>query len=144
MENNQNMTLQQEMRERNASAEKNIWIAKMIFEGLAMVLAGILFLGFIDQLSYNNLAWEINGIVVLLAFLACGFMSSYLGRRCVNYYCGSYRCKKCGHIHFLSKSDIINDDTCLNKVHLECPQCGKKSWQRKVHLNAEQPVDQEK
>ena len=63
---------------------------------------------------------------------------------CVNHYCGAYRCEKCGHIHFPSKKVTLNADGIFNKTHLECPQCGQKSWQTKMFLNAERSVNQEK
>ena len=48
---------------------------------------------------------------------------------------GYYECQKCGHRHIPRYSSVFWA-MCVNRTrYMKCPECGKKSWQKKVLSN---------
>ena len=45
---------------------------------------------------------------------------------------GYYECKKCGHRHIPRYSSVFWAMHINRTRYMKCPECGKRSWQRKV------------
>ena len=45
---------------------------------------------------------------------------------------GYYECKECGHKHVPTFSQVLWAMHMGRTRYLKCPNCGKKSWQKKV------------
>ena len=45
---------------------------------------------------------------------------------------GYYECKECGHRYVPEYKAVVNAMHMGRKRYMKCPECGKKSWQKKV------------
>ena len=45
---------------------------------------------------------------------------------------GYYKCAECGHKHVPTFSKVLWAPHMGRTRHMKCPECGKKSWQKKV------------
>lgn len=97
-----------------------ILIALMVF----IVIAGALVSSYLVSESW--LRAVIMGICFLLIFVIAPFCWRIETKT------GYYQCGKCGHKYIPSyKASIWSPHMVLNK-HMKCPECGKRSWQKKV------------
>ena len=97
-----------------------ILIALMVF----IVIAGALVSSYLVSESW--LRAVIMGICFLLIFVIAPFCWRIETKT------GYYQCGKCGHKYIQSyKASIWSPHMVLNK-YMKCPECGKRSWQKKV------------
>ena len=97
-----------------------ILIALMVF----IVIAGALVSSYLVSESW--LRAVIMGICFLLIFVNAPFCWRIETKT------GYYECGKCGHKYIPSyKASIWSPHMVLNK-YMKCPECGKRSWQKKV------------
>ena len=97
-----------------------ILIALMVF----IVIAGALVSSYLVSESW--LRAVIMGICFLLIFVIAPFCWR------IEIKTGYYQCGKCGHKYIPSyKASIWSPHMVLNK-YMKCPECGKRSWQKKV------------
>ena len=97
-----------------------ILIALMVF----IVIAGALVSSYLVSESW--LRAVIMGICFLLIFVIAPFCWRIETKT------GYYQCGKCGHKYIPSyKASIWSPHMVLNK-YMKCPECGKRSWQKKV------------
>ena len=97
-----------------------ILIALMVF----IVIAGALVSSYLVSESW--LRAVIMGICFLLIFVIAPFCWRIETKT------GYYQCGKCGHNYIPSyKASIWSPHMVLNK-YMKCPECGKRSWQKKV------------
>lgn len=97
-----------------------ILIALMVF----IVIAGALVSSYLVSESW--LRAVIMGICFLLIFVIAPFCWRIETKT------GYYQCGKCGHKYIPSyKASIWSPHRVLNK-YMKCPECGKRSWQKKV------------
>ena len=97
-----------------------ILIALMVF----IVIAGALVSSYLVSESW--LRAVIMGICFLLIFVIAPFCWRIETKT------GYYQCGKCGHKYIPSyKASIWSPHMGLTK-YMKCPECGKKSWQKKV------------
>ena len=97
-----------------------ILIALMVF----IVIAGALVSSYLVSESW--LRAVIMGICFLLIFVNAPFCWRIETKT------GYYQCGKCGHKYIPSyKASIWSPHMVLNK-YMKCPECGKRSWQKKV------------
>lgn len=45
---------------------------------------------------------------------------------------GYFKCPECGHCHIPTLSEVVNSRNSFTKRELMCPNCKKKTWQKKV------------
>ena len=45
---------------------------------------------------------------------------------------GYYECKECHHKYIPAYKSVFMSMHCGRTRYMECPECGKKSWQKKV------------
>ena len=97
-----------------------ILIALMVF----IVIAGALVSSYLVSESW--LRAVIMGICFLLIFVIAPFCWRIETKT------GYYQCSECGHKYIPSyKASIWAPHMVLNK-YMKCPECGKRSWQKKV------------
>lgn len=97
-----------------------VLIALMVF----LVVAGSLVSSFL--VSENWLRAVIMGICFLLIFVIAPFCWRIETKT------GYYQCSECGHKYVPTyKASIWAPHMVLNK-YMKCPECGKRSWQKKV------------
>lgn len=72
---------------------------------------------------------------VRVALIFCGFVPSMMGFGValkLEQVAGYYRCGECGHCHVPTFKAVCCATHMGRTRHLKCPECGKKSWQKKV------------
>ncbi len=95
------------------------------------------------------------GILVSIILIACVFIASFakmddiyrilvivagtipfvIGIGCalrIEQVAGYYECRNCGHKYVPEFKHILFSVHTLRTRHMKCPECGKKSWQKKV------------
>lgn len=50
---------------------------------------------------------------------------------------GYYECKHCNHRYVPTYNDVTSAQSFFNTRYMKCPECGKKSWQKKIISNEE-------
>lgn len=151
MENNREMGIQQQLTARKATAEKSVWNAKLFFEVLTVVAIIALMISiyilvghqnpkdpegpmsiheWFDYYDYHQAQaerWLLITVMIGVCFCICAAITDRL-----DYYCGGYRCEKCGHIHVPAKKDVSHSFGMGNRRYLRCPACSQNSWQTKM------------
>lgn len=111
------------------SAERNARFL-LTLEIVLGYLASISFFVLVFVASFGNLAtgWRISLIVL-------GFLEFLVGI----YFClriekdaGFYECAHCHHKHIPTFKQVFCSMHMGRTRYMKCPQCGKKSWQKKV------------
>ena len=93
-------------------------------------LASISFMVLIFVASFGNIAmgWRIGLIVLGCLELLVGFYFCL----CIEKDAGFYECEHCHHKHIPTFKQILWSMHLGRTRYMQCPECGKKSWQKKV------------
>ena len=70
-----------------------------------------------------------------ILLILAGFIASFIGfcfALRIEQSAGYYECQKCGHRHIPTYKDVLLAPHIGRTRKLKCPDCGKKSWQKKV------------
>lgn len=110
-----------------AKQNRKLFISSCVtaFITVAFYLCTVLVAGF--TLEENNLAF---GVVMCIAFviLLVGLLFSFVME--VN--AGYHECRNCGHKFVPTYKEAILAAHTPTKKYLKCPECGKKTWAKKV------------
>ena len=97
-----------------------VLIALMVFT----VVAGCLISSYLVTENW------IRGIILGISFLIVLLVAPFCWR--IETKTGYYQCSKCGHKYVPGyKASVWTPHMGLTK-YMKCPECGKKSWQKKV------------
>lgn len=70
-----------------------------------------------------------------ILLILAGFIASFIGfcfALRIEQSAGYYECQKCRHRHIPTYKDVLLAPHIGRTRKLKCPDCGKKSWQKKV------------
>ena len=91
---------------------------------ILVLLAGCIVAGCVELEEWKRVIIVIAGLVPLI--IAIPFMLK------IEQVAGYYECKECGH-RYVPTLKQINLSMHMGRTrYLKCPNCGKKSWQKKV------------
>ena len=80
--------------------------------------------------AYLNIA-EYLRIIIALVGLAICLVGIFCACR-IEQKAGYYKCKLCNHTYVPTFKDFVNAPHMGRTRYMKCPNCGKKSWQKKV------------
>ena len=128
MENNEqkNEQLLLDMTKELERKNKTIWTSMWIIMSVCIIalLGGITIAAFLIPEGVWQLV-TIIGLAVL--FLIPCFYALKL-----EVSVGAYKCKKCGHEIVPTYSQALNAMHCGTTRYLKCPECGKRTWCKKI------------
>ena len=82
---------------------------------------------FVEKMpDFETLGAIIMGVLTALFFVACCMLCR------VEQVAGYYQCKECKHTYVPTYKSVILAPHMGRTRYMKCPQCGKKSWQKKV------------
>ena len=70
-------------------------------------------------------------VIICLTGVIPGLLGIFLALK-LEQVAGYYKCKHCGHTHVPSYNRMLWAMHMGRTRYMECPKCGKKSWQKKV------------
>ena len=128
MENNdkKNEQLLLEMAKELERKNKTIWISMWVIMSVSIIalLAGVLIAGFLIPEG----VWQLVAIIgIVVIFLIPCFYALKL-----EISVGAYKCKNCGHEIVPTYKQALNAMHRGTTRYLKCPECGKRSWCKKV------------
>ena len=74
---------------------------------------------------------EYKRIIIVLVALAICLVGIFFACR-IEQKAGYYKCKLCNHTYVPTFKDFVNAPHMARTRYMKCPNCGKKSWQKKV------------
>ena len=80
--------------------------------------------------AYLNIAEYLRIIIVLVGLAIC-LVGIFFACR-IEQKAGYYKCKQCKHTYVPTFKDFVNAPHMGRTRYMKCPNCGKKSWQKKV------------
>ena len=98
-----------------------------IFIGISSCI--ILF-GLVILAALLNIQDWLRAVLIVIGFIF-GFVGFFVAVR-IEQVAGYYECKECGHKYVPSYKDVNMAPHMLRTRYMKCPNCGKKSWQKKV------------
>ena len=98
-----------------------------IFIGIS---SSIILLGLVILAALLNIKDWLRVVLILIGFIF-GFVGFFVAVR-IEQVAGYYECKECGHKYVPSYKDVNMAPHMLRTRYMKCPNCGKKSWQKKV------------
>lgn len=115
-----------EMVKQKEEADKRLLAVEYILIGLSVVVivAASLIAAYVNMPDYLRLIIVIAGVVLCLPGL---FFSVKIEQ-----VAGYYECGECGHRYVPSFSSALNSMHMGRTKYMRCPECGKRSWQKKV------------
>lgn len=124
---------------KNKAEEKLLSIQKEKEESDKRLLTSEIVLGLIGSLFLFSLVFiaaftemETWIRVLLIVFGFAVFLAAmFFGLR-IEQKAGYYVCKKCNHKHIPSYEQVLWAPHVNRTRYMKCPNCGKKSWQKKV------------
>lgn len=99
-------------------------------EILIGILSIIILLGFTFVASFLNMPDWMRICLILAGLIPC-IIGCMFGLR-IEQIAGYYKCKKCGHKYVPTYSSVLWAPHINRTRYMRCPQCHKKSWQKKV------------
>ena len=98
-----------------------------IFIGISSCI--ILF-GLVIFAALLNIQDWLRVVLIVIGFIF-GFVGFFVAVR-IEQVAGYYECKECGHKYVPSYKAVNMAPHMLRTRYMKCPNCGKKSWQKKV------------
>ena len=128
MENNdqKNEQLLLDMTEELERKSKTIWTSMWIIMSVCIIalLGGMTLVAFLMPEG----VWQLVAIIgLVVVFLIPCFYALKL-----EVSVGAYKCKKCGHEIVPTYSQALNAMHCGTTRYLKCPECGKRTWCKKI------------
>ena len=99
-------------------------------EILIGVLSMIILLGFTFCAAYIEMQDWLKVCLIISGFIIC-FIGIFFAIR-IEQTAGYYECAKCGHKHVPTFSSVLWAMHYGRTRYMKCPNCGKRSWQKKV------------
>lgn len=98
-----------------------------IFIGIS---SSIILLGLVILAALLNIKDWLRVVLILIGFIF-GFVGFFVAVR-IEQVAGYYECKECGHKYVPSYKAVNMAPHMFRTRYMKCPNCGKKSWQKKV------------
>ena len=95
--------------------------------GCVLFLGAILLAGLLDMHTWLRILIIVSSLV--LVFTMCFFLVR------IEQVAGYYECKHCHHKYVPTYKDVTMAMHLGRTRYMKCPNCGKKSWQKKVISN---------
>jgi len=115
-----------EMVKQKEQADKRL-LALEIFIGVTatvVLMAAIFTAAFVQLETWLRISFIIFGFVIFIAGCLCALRIEQVA--------GYYECKECGH-RYIPSYMAVNLAMHMGRTrYMRCPNCGKKSWQKKV------------
>lgn len=115
-----------EMAKQKEEADKRL----LSLEILIGMLSVIIILGFSFVASFAQMA-EWQRVLLVIAGLVIGMVGIIYALR-IEQAAGYYECKKCGHKYVPTFNSVLWAPHMGRTRYMKCPECHKKSWQKKV------------
>lgn len=115
-----------EMMKQKEQADKRLLSAE-VFVGIT---ATVVLLALIFVASFVPMEGWLRGALILLSFAL--FLAGCFYALRMEQTAGYYECKACGHRYVPDYKSVFLAPHMGRTRHMKCPQCGKKTWQKKV------------
>ena len=115
-----------EMMKQKEQADKRLLSAE-VFVGIT---ATVVLLALIFVASFVSMEGWLRGALVLLSFAL--FLAGCFYALRMEQTAGYYECKACGHRYVPDYKSVFLAPHMGRTRKMKCPQCGKKTWQKKV------------
>ena len=115
-----------EMVKEKEAADKRL-LRLEIFIGVLVtaVLCGMILLAvLVEMQDWLKIVLIVTGFVVFMIGMVCGLRIEQVA--------GYYECAKCGHRHVPAYGSVFFAMHFGRTRYMKCPECGKRSWQKKV------------
>ena len=115
-----------ELAQQKADADKRLLTMEVMLGVIcvAVMLSFAMFASFAQMEEWLRVVLIFVGLIPLL--VATPFMLK------IEQKAGYYECKKCGHRYVPAFKSVLNAPHMGRTRYMRCPQCEKKSWQKKV------------
>ena len=112
-------------RQREAADKRLLSLETFIGVLVSVVLfAAILLATFLQMSDWLRIVLIVAGIVLFVIGIAYALRIEQVA--------GYYQCAKCGHRHIPKYSSVFLAMHVSRTRYMKCPQCNKRSWQKKV------------
>ena len=115
-----------EMIKQKERADKRLLSAE-VFIGIT---ATVVLLGLVLLAAFVQMNGWLRGTLILLGFTL--FLAGCFYALRIEQVAGYYECKECGHRYIPTYKAMSLAPHMGRTRYMSCPQCGKKSWQKKV------------
>ena len=115
-----------EMVKQKEKSDKKL-LSLEVFIGITatvVLFAFIALAAFVQMETWLKIVLIVFGFVVFLAGCFCALR--------IEQEAGYYECRNCGHRYVPNYKDVVNAMHMGRTRYMKCPECGKKSWQKKV------------
>ena len=116
-----------ELKKEKEVADKKLLTLEVV---LGILSAIILFVPVILGAVLQGLEEWQRVIIVFSGFIPA-FVGFFFALR-IEQVAGYYQCKHCGHTYVPTYKAVANAPHMARTRYMKCPECGKKSWQKKV------------
>ena len=115
-----------EMKKQKEEADKRM----LQLEWVIGYTASISFLVLVFVASFVEMPDWLRGVLILIGFVS--FIISMFFALRIEQTAGYYECAKCHHKYVPEYKSVFWAMHIGRTRYMKCPECGKKSWQRKV------------
>jgi len=116
------LEMARELERKNKTIWRSMWVIMTV--SIIALLAGVLIAGFLIPEG----VWQLVAIIgIVVIFLIPCFYALKL-----EVSVGAYKCKNCGHEIVPTYKQALNAMHCGTTRYLKCPNCGKRTWCKKV------------
>ena len=115
-----------EMVKQKEKSDKKL-LSLEVFIGITatvVLFAFIALAAFVQMETWLKIVLIVFGFVVFLGGCFCALR--------IEQEAGYYECRNCGHRYVPNYKDVVNAMHMGRTRYMKCPECGKKSWQKKV------------
>ena len=119
-----------EMVKQKEKADKRLLVAEVV---IGVTATAVLF-ALVLVAAFVQMAVALRIFLIVLGFVLF-FVGCFYALR-IEQTAGYYQCKACGHVYVPTYKAVSLAPHMGRTRHMRCPNCGKKTWQKKV-LNKE-------
>ena len=123
-ENSEKLLL--EMVKQKEEADKSLLAAETILGiiSVAVIVASALVASYVDMPEYLRIIIVVAGVILCIPGLVYAIKIEQVA--------GYYECGECHHRYVPAFSAVLNSMHMGRTRYMKCPECGKRSWQKKV------------
>ena len=94
------------------------------------VMVSLILFALVFVASFVEMADWLRVVLIVIGFMPFAIGIAYAIR--IEQTAGYYECAKCGHRYVPTYKSVLMAAHVNRTRHMRCPECGKKSWQKKV------------
>ena len=94
------------------------------------VMVSLILFALVFVASFVEMADWLRVVLIVIGFIPFAIGIAYAIR--IEQTAGYYECAKCGHRYVPTYKSVLMAAHVNRTRHMRCPECGKKSWQKKV------------